>query len=176
MKRDTTLPWIEDENYFKHMCALGRKYEAIIMQRLVELGVDPADIQLLDDGFRDNPEQIASFSENSKDLLIKGWPFEVKSRNVSFTEPDDWPEIYWPMFLDTVRGFEAKKSKPVGYIFISQQTQKLMATSTARKPEWTKQKKFDRDRKIWDEFYCIDRDLVIDEEALTKKLLEMRRN
>ena len=170
--RDTTKSWIDDENFFKHMCEVGRRYEAMVIQKLRDHGIE--DIRQLDDGFRKNISEIKKYTANSKDLLIKGWPFEVKSRNVYFTSPDDWPEKFWPMFLDTVSGFESKKIKPVGYIFISQQTGALMAASTANRKGWEIQKRFDRERKITDNFYCLGRDDVIDEDELVAKLVKMR--
>jgi hypothetical protein len=172
--RDLSKSWIEDENFFKHMCEVGRKYEAIVMQKLIDAGIE--DVQLLDDGFRKNVADIKRYTTNSKDLLIKGWPFEVKSRNVYFTDPDDWPANYWPMFLDTVAGFESKKAKPVGYIFISQKTGAMMAASTAKinRQKWDTQRRFDRERKIWDTFYSLNREDVISEDELITKLLAMK--
>lgn len=173
MQRDLAKSWIEDEDFFRHQCQLGRKYEALTIQKLIGAGIPAKDFQLMDDGFRDNPGEIAKYTANSKDLLIKGWPFEVKSRNVYFTTPDDWPSNYWPMFLDTVKGFEAKVVKPVGYIFISQKNNALLGASMKNKSNWTRQKKFDRERQIWDEFYCLGRDDVFDETELIARLQKM---
>ena len=171
VERDKSLSWIEDEAFFRQMCDRGKKYEALVAQKLGEHGI--TGVQLLDDGFRKNISEIGKFTASSKDLKIKGWSFEVKSRNVAFTSPEDWPVNFWPMFLDTVSGFEKKVIKPIGYIFISQQTGALMGASCRNRESWEIQRRFDRERKIYDNFYCLQKKDVIDEAALIEKLKAM---
>lgn len=139
--------------------------------KLLQAGV--TDIELMDDGFRDSVEEVENYTKTSKDLLIKGWPFEVKSRSLAFSGPDDWPSWAWPMFVDTVSSLDSKDDPPVGYIFVSQKTNAIMSASVSLKYLWQKQDKYDNARGIWDRFYCVRRGHVLNEQQTIEKLLRM---
>lgn len=170
VQRDPAKSWIEDEDYFRAQCELGRRFEQLVAERLRALGIE--DVVCLDDGFRESVEDIHKFTKTSGDLKIKGWPFEVKSRTESFKTPKDWK--FWPMFVDTVGSYEQKKVKPVGYIFVSQETGRLMAVSTSTKSSWKRVERFDRKRQIQEMFYCVAEKHVLSEEQLIEKLKAMR--
>lgn len=121
VERNPNLTWIEDLDYFRDQCLLGKEFERFVAAKLSKHDIQ---VSVEDDGIRDSIGQIARYTKTSGDLKIKGWPFEVKSRNVRFTTPDDFP--YWPMFVDTVKSFDQKSIKPKGYIFVSQPTGILM--------------------------------------------------
>lgn len=163
--RDPSKPWIEDYEYFREQCLIGKEFERFVAAKLKLHGLS---VEVQDDGIRESIDQISGFTKTSGDLKINGWPFEVKSRNVRFTEPFDFP--HWPMFVDTVQSYESKLVKPRGYIFVSQPTGALMGFSTKHIPECSKVAKFDRKRQIEDLFYCVDRRFVLREETLIERL------
>lgn len=168
VERNPDLPWIEDFEYFRSQCLIGKEFERFVAAKLSKHGIQ---VEVQDDGIRESVSQISGYTKTSGDLKIKGWPFEVKSRNLRFTKPFDFP--HWPMFIDTVQSYESKLIKPRGYIFVSQPTGALMGFSTKHIPECSKVSRFDRKRQIEDLFYCIDRRYVLSEDTLIERLKEL---
>jgi len=173
IKRDKNLSWSQDDKYFKEMLDKGREQQKLVINKLKVYGVENI-TDTIDYSFRKDISESTKYSKNDKDILIEGRIFEIKSRDIKFTSPEDWPKSYWPMFLDTVKSFDQKIEKPVGYIFISQKTGALMATSVSKKNEWTTDKKWDHKRKIYDNFYFVDKKNVFDEKELVRKLKNLK--
>src|SRR5574337_1983615 len=142
--RDLSKKWIDDKEFFDEQRKIGEEHLHLIRKKLISAGIEPVEV-VSDDysGLRNNPYEISKYTKNNKDLLIKGHLFEGKSRgiNYTFTSKDDFP--FWPMFVDTVSGFDAKTVKPLGVIFISQDTKRLLATSSRYSATWTKMPGFD---------------------------------
>jgi len=178
IQRDLSKSWIEDVEYFKQQKEIGDKYLKLICDRLQKEYSIPCG--LFEDeysDFRENPKQIKNYTANNKDLWIinKNYLFEGKSRNINFQTKEDWPMNLWPMFVDTVEGFDAKIKKPLGYIFISQFSHRLLATSVKQhKNTWSEAEKFDTCRKIKVPFYFVDEPYVMNEEELIEKLKQLQ--
>jgi hypothetical protein len=168
VERNPKLTWMEDFDYFKDQCLLGKEFERFVAAKLAKHGIS---VTVEDDGIRESVGQISRYTKTSGDLKIKGWPFEVKSRNVEFTSPDDFP--FWPMFVDTVKSYDQKLIKPKGYIFVSQPTGALIGLTSKHQPSWSKVNKFDTERKIKDAFYCVDRKYTVGEDTLIQRLKDM---
>lgn len=166
--RNPELAWIDDFDYFKEQCLLGKEFERFVAAKLAKHGIP---VEIVDDGIRTSKGQIAAYTKSSGDLKIKGWPFEVKSRNVRFTSPDDFP--HWPMFVDTVKSYDQKLVKPKGYIFVSQPTGVLMGFTSKHIVNCSKEEKFDNKRQISDIFYCIERRFILSEATLIERLKEL---
>lgn len=164
VKRDKSKPWIEDTAYFQAQATIGNRYEKLLVAKLA--GYQILEVEQRDLKFKKDLSELPEFTKTQVDLRIKGWSFEVKSRSKDFMTPNDWQ--HWPMFVDTVHGFDAKEEKPKAYIFISQGTGALMAAPVNYQDKWTKVKKFDRKRSIWEEFYCVDKKYVMDEKRLVE--------
>jgi len=161
--RDPTKHFIEDDDFFRSQRDEGQLWKFYAAGRLSTLGVAP--MVLIDDGFRRSQNEIAKYAGRSGGLIVRGHNFAVKSRDVAFTSPDDWPKNWWPMIVDTKRSFEGKWVKPTGYIFISRRTQRLMGVLCCEASRWVVQKRTDGDRGL-DEFYHAPRELVLDEAQL----------
>ena len=85
------------------------------------------------------------------DLIVNGHSIEIKSRNENFTTPRSFP--YPTIFVDTVSGYNAKKKKPTAYIMISRPTGSMLCIRADNSSGWTTERRFDRVREIWDDFY-----------------------
>jgi hypothetical protein len=93
----------------------------------------------------------------TKDLIVNGHIIETKSRNEAFTYPLSFP--YRTLFVDTVSGFDGKKTKPLAYVFISRPTGSMICLMSSTSHLWQKEQKFDRIRNINDTFYLADKKL-----------------
>lgn len=117
-------------------------------------------------------DDISRFTLNEKDIILNdGRVLEIKSRNLNFTEdPQSFP--FNDILVDTVSGYDAKKIKPLAYVFVSQKTGKVFALPTYSKDAWKVQRKFDNERKHYDSFYVADIDLCRPFAALIHHLKE----
>jgi len=76
---------------------------------------------------------------------------EVKSRNVVFHTPEDFPHP--TILIDTVSGWEGKRPVPQLVLCVSQQTGALMWLPTKTKQDWIISSRYDHVRRITDSFY-----------------------
>jgi hypothetical protein len=83
---------------------------------------------------------------------------DVKSRRLEFTGPHDYP---WSTALvDTVSGWNAKAIKPAAIVLVSQQTRALAVIRGSTEPDWIVRRRFDNVRRIEDDFYEVQRELL----------------
>lgn len=101
---------------------------------------------------------------NETDLIVNGNHIEIKSRNESFTTPGSFP--YSTIFIDTVSGYDAKEKKPTAYIMVSRPTGCMLCIRADNPKGWTIERKFDRVRKIWEDFYLAPRNKLQTMDAL----------
>lgn len=161
--------WLENDALFFEECRKGQKWQEYIGKYLQGKGLV---VEVPELSFRDNPN-VADFTDdeagrwamarkkaeiarteyiNSKDLLlVPKWTLEVKSRNLYFTSPDDFP--FGTVIVDTVYGYDQKQPKPALYICVSQKTGKAIATLGNKPGRWFKKKAFDKVRKIQENNY-----------------------
>ena len=101
--------------------------------------------------------EVQEFTENDQDvvLLDGSGHFEVKSRRLSFTNYLNYP--YDTVFLDTVSGWEQKKTKPLAFLIVSQETGAIIVVPTNTYSEWETTTAFDRIRKFTDTWYTAHR-------------------
>jgi len=85
------------------------------------------------------------------DLIVGGHYIEIKSRNEHFVDSGSFP--YDTIFVDTVSGYDAKETKPLAYVMISRPTGSMLCIRGDNPGGWSVERKFDRTRKIWDDFY-----------------------
>ena len=158
------LQWFENDELFFEECKKGQAWQEYVGKYLESQGVKTEVAEL---SFRDNPN-VKDYSNdeagrwamarqkmnnarkeyvNSKDIVIPNVGYiEVKSRNIKFTNPSDFP--YSTVIIDTVAGYNQKKPKPILYVSVSQKTGAMIATEGNVADRWSKQKRFDRVRKI----------------------------
>jgi hypothetical protein len=158
--------WMENDPLFQDQLERGRWYERLAMRKLCNYGV--GEIVAKNHGFRGDRKDIPWYTVLSDDATIKGWPWEFKSRDVAFTNQHNFP--YEQIMVDTVRSFEEKAVRPVGYVCISQLTYMLIGLDVSTKSEWDVVKKHDRTRDIDDYFYVAPRACFLDEPTLVAKL------
>jgi len=102
---------------------------------------------------RERQSQARQWSDTT-DIVLNGWPIEVKSRREAFTSNIDYP--YKTAFVDTVSGFEAKTTKPLAYVLVSRPTGAMLCLSVAKtRAVWKVVEKRDRVRDIDERFYVV---------------------
>jgi hypothetical protein len=100
-----------------------------------------------------------SIYANSQDLRINGHIVEVKSRNLAFSCPEDFP--YGSALVDTVSGFEKKTDRPEIYAIVSQHNGAIVCIDVKKTFSlWKSAKRYDSVRKFTDNFYECDRELL----------------
>ena len=168
-KRDKTKYFSQDDDFFWAELQKGLLYEKLVAKILRDAGIEP--IVVPDgDNFRKSIDHSIKYARKSKDLIIKNYNFEVKSRSIEFTSPRDWPKKLKPIHIDTVSSVDSKKFPVAGYIFISQKTGYLMGIPCNTKRHWHVHKGIDRVRNLRDEFYSADTKFFDDEEVLISSL------
>lgn len=147
-----TIPWAQNDALFKKELEEGQLWQNHVGNFLRLSGLDvyipPLTIR----------ESIAEAGEwiDSKDLVVRGSAIgdqivEVKARNERFTSPESFP--YDTIFVDTVSGYDAKKTKPIAYVNISKKTGSMIALPSTSSAGWLTENRFDHVRKIRDDFY-----------------------
>jgi len=157
------IPWLKNEELFRSELAKGRKWEAEVGKRFVELGCNVTAEQY---EFDMTGEEAAKSDEvaNTVDLWVNGHIVEVKSRAHGFNSAEDFP--YPTIAIDTKSGFDRKRDKPVVYVCVSQKTGCMTGLDVQKTREhWEEFKGWDRVRRIpWTSYVCHKRhweDLVV---------------
>jgi hypothetical protein len=165
--RDFSKGYMEDHDYIRAKIKAGWDWEDYVIRRLAE-DYRIYDVKCRARSFRKSVADIATYTVHSGDLLIRGRLFEIKSRNVKFTAPSDWP-TWWPLYVDTWDGYRAKLPKPWCYIHVSQDTGAFMATMTERDKSWIPKPGVDREegRAM---FICAHPRDVLDEAGLVARI------
>lgn len=100
----------------------------------------------------------ASQYKDTIDLTVGGYRVEIKSRNLRFTSPVDWPQSRLPAFVDTCSKYDAHASQPLAYVFVSQITGAMVCTDgrLIASSRWGRQRAWDNVRNIEENFYTVD--------------------
>ncbi|MHC4676566.1 MAG: hypothetical protein ACYTBZ_29115 [Planctomycetota bacterium] len=152
--------WIENDELFIKELKKGYGFQIYVaLQFLLEglwVRVPPLSI-------RDSREEIPQYTRNEADLFVWGSgngkqkKISVKSRNIEFYTIDTYP--YKTIFIDTVRGWEAKEEKPCAVIIISQQTKEIIVVPVSSREHWTIEERSDQTRNIAaEEFYAVSKE------------------
>ncbi len=141
------VAWIKNEDLFVKEVTEGYGWQQVACDRLRSEGIE---VEINELSIRASIEDIPKYKDEI-DLRANGRILEVKSRRLVFTSPEDFP--YECAFVDTVRGFEAKKEKPTLELMVSRSTETILGLNTASKPLWYKSKKYDNIRGITEYFY-----------------------
>lgn len=93
------------------------------------------------------------FSKKEKDVILSdGSVIEVKSIQQEFT----WERKSFPLpriIVDTYDGWCEKEKKPIAYVFISQVTGAMLCLNTADRSRWWTERKMDKYRGEYYNFY-----------------------
>ena len=168
-EKENLLRWFQNDDLFFKECREGQKWQEYVGAYLKECGIN---IDVSELSFRENPN-VSEYSDNesgrwamarkkmdaarkdyvnSKDIIVlPNRVVEVKSRNLKFTNPEDFP--FATVIIDTVLGYEQKDPKPRLYVSVSKVTGQIIATNGWASKKWLKKKRFDRKREIWETNY-----------------------
>jgi len=129
----------------------GHEYNELVAAYLKRNGID-CEVPELE--IAERPEDWSKFTNNEKDIILgTGEVLEVKSINQNFTgDPSSWPMPR--AIVDTYSGYHGKKTRPLAYVFVSQQTKQMLAISTEKPSKnWVVERKYDKYRNKEDDFY-----------------------
>lgn len=158
------MHWIENEKLFKDQLKKGFKWQLYVAEYLAKQGFK-VEVPALK--IREDITEIPDFIDEP-DILWQDKLFEVKSRNVVFYSPADFP--YSHIFVDTVAGWEGKDRKPDGYICVSTKTKAMICLSRKTRGTWRVAGRRDRVRKIHERFFEAHRSLWIPIKAMVKEM------
>lgn len=134
--------WMANKELFTKELATGHKWELYVAERLRELGYCVW-VPELEEYKKPHDPKYA----NSSDMLVGGHIVEVKSRNVQFTCPGDFP--YPTIFVKSKASYDAMTDKPVMCVVVSQLTGEMCALDVQKTYEsWKPIRFYDRVRKI----------------------------
>ncbi|MGH7165004.1 MAG: hypothetical protein ACREIS_05705 [Nitrospiraceae bacterium] len=124
--------------------------------RLRALGVE---VRVPEPRFRANVEDRHEFSRNDVDIWAGDRAIEVKGRNLRFTGPTDFPMD--PVFVDTVRGWRAKRRRPMAVVVASvmdtEEATGMLVIPASTEPRWVTRNERDQTRGITDAFLAANR-------------------
>jgi hypothetical protein len=146
------MKWRDNDELFLNELHKGYAWQAFVASFFACSGLS---VHLPSLTVRENVSEVEAWTRGDFDLRVNGMIVEVKSRGESFTSPADFP--YDEPFVDTVSGYEAKGTKPVAYVFVSQITGCMVATATNNVARFTVVKRHDRIRDIDENFYVCPR-------------------
>src|SRR5689334_18766566 len=124
--------WFSNDELFRRELSVGHQYAELVAARLREEGlhvvVTPMEVRAdIDDRHRFANEFDLLVGERAPCII------DVKSRDLAFSG-DDYP--YPSAFVDTVGGWNAKATKPMAIVLVSQRTQAMRVVSVRRQPQW----------------------------------------
>lgn len=158
------MQWIENEQLFKNELAIGYGWQLCVADYLKSLGFEVHIPQLV---VRKDIKDIPEFSDEP-DIECEGRIIEVKSRDLAFTCPDDFP--YETILVDTVNGWSAKVRKPTEYVCISTITGGMICLCGETQPLWAQEERYDHTRNIMDLFYEAHKSLWITMDHLISQM------
>ncbi len=162
------MQWAENDELFRKFVKEGHAWQLMPYTFLKLSGFD---VEMPSLTIRDDISDAHNWLQ-SYDIKIGDKVIEVKSRKVKFTSPDDWPHFRLPAFLDAKKKWDAKTTKPFAYIFISKDTGCMVSTcglAEAHK-RWGEITQFDRDRKIEETWYTVERRHLVTMDKLVAAL------
>jgi hypothetical protein len=138
-----TVKWHKNDALFEEQLKRGHKWQCHVAGLVSDMGYD---VDVPEYSMRASIADAHEYADEH-DLLVNGHVVEVKSRNLSFAGPHDYP--YPTLFIDTQRGFDAKRRTPVAVLCVSQKTGQVCALDVAKtRSEWTVCRVWDSVRKI----------------------------
>lgn len=146
--------WSENDELFLAECQKGHGWERYVAMFFALQGLDS---RVGEQTLRDSIKQAGEYA-NTVDVYCERCRIEVKSRDVVFYRPEDFP--FETILVDTVAGWEAKDPPPHMVVCVSQKTGSLVALNPrTTKHAWTQERRYDNVRRIEDWFYEAPREL-----------------
>lgn len=124
------IAWGRNSALFASELSKGFKYQRMVADFLLCHSID---VQMPRMRVRKSIASAGQFTDEP-DMLANGAVIEVKSRNLSFQRSMDLPST---VLLDTCNGHDAKKTKPLAFVMVSQETGCMLWTpGTDTKGHW----------------------------------------
>jgi hypothetical protein len=159
------MSWKDNDALFFKELREGYEWQKLVATYFQVSGLD---VQMPELTFRVSFEEAGEYID-TKDLIVNGHIIEVKSRREHFTSAKDFP--YHTAFVDTVAGYDAKITKPLAYVMISRETKAMLCLPSFNKPDyWTIENRFDRVRKINENFYMAPKNKLRNLENLVQQI------
>ena len=161
---DVDLNWFENDELFFNELHKGRQYELYIGLLLMNEGFAVKCSPKRDSVKRKTIHDRHKFKDQ-KDLLVGSFNkkpilFEVKSRNLNFTSPIDYP--FETAIVSTVNSWKIRKEKPHIILLVSQKTKKIIGINRTSFDKWSiNENQRDNVRNITDPSYLCHRDYFI---------------
>lgn len=153
-----TSNWLQNDALFLQELQKGRRFELMLALQLLEQGlIVQAPTQINTDPKRDRSDYL-----QQHDLIVSPhWAarprvLEVKSRDLKFTCPQDYP--YESAYVDTLAGWKRKDPKPVEIVIVSQITGSAVVCPVSSQKVWRIQEFHDFQRQISDRAWTVPRD------------------
>lgn len=163
--------WLQNEPLFRRQWEAGNRTVVVVARRLEELGVR---VRVTEPRFRSHVSERGEFTPNDVDLWADDIPIEVKGRGLMFSGLDDFP--MYPIFVDTVRGWDAKRRRPVAVVEASSsEPPGFLVVPSSSEPRWLKLERTDRVREIREVFYAANREDCRAIEEFASWLVEQQR-
>lgn len=130
---------------FRNRLEAGKKFEGMVVDRLVELGIPTDQIE-----WNETDEKLLKkwkkedFTKYDVDIVACDKIIEVKSRQSTckFTCIDDFP--FPDIFVDTEGGWQKKLKKPDYYVIVSQDTGGMLVIPGNTRDQWKTKKIYDK--------------------------------
>jgi hypothetical protein len=147
--------WFSNDDLFRELLTLGFGYAVDVAQEFEAAGLAVRVTPMM---WRETIDDRHEFADEC-DLVVgtaKRLVVDVKSRNLRFTGPGDYP--YPTAIVDTVSGWEAKTRKPSAVVLVAQSTGGKAVIGRSTAGYWTKERLRDHVRGISDSFYMVGRE------------------
>ena len=151
--------WFQNHKLFHEEYCKGFKWQQYVADYFKSCGLESivpnnrlGDVDPLDYSseefkkYRDEHGYDKDAYLDEPDLIVEGEILEIKSRNLDFSCPSDYP--YDTIMVESVSGWEGKIRKPSFYICVSQKTGRMIFTEGHDSLRWDRASFFDRVRRI----------------------------
>jgi hypothetical protein len=161
--------WHENDDLLRRQLLIGHEwacYAATSIEHRTRLTVDVSPFEM-----RENLADRRRFADEW-DLTVngpKGVRLEVKSRDLPFTGPGDFP--HETAFVYSVRGWEAKTHRPAAVLLVSQQNGGIAVVKVSGAQDWYRRQIRDTVRGVTYDVFEVDRALLADLDGLCEWLL-----
>ena len=167
--------WLSNDALFFRELETGHKWASHTVRRLADAGIDARLTPMTIRTHVDNRSDYSNEADITVDMAGGQFIIESKSRNLTFSDdPTSFP--YRTSFVDTVRGWDQKTTKPRAVVIVSQQTKAALVVSAKTRRRWTTIETTDRVRGITDVWYQIDRSLLLPFSTLTDYINRKRQS
>lgn len=161
--------WYKNDELFRKEVSKGHAYERYVADYLSDEGLDAS---ITEQTVRDHVRDASQY-EKELDIIVEGRPCEVKSRDLWFTGPHNFP--YDTIFVDTVSGWNAKDPEPVAVLCVSQKSKAIIVLPiSSTREQWTSTKRWDHVRKINDLFYEAPADFWAPVGAFVRRMKQLK--